>query len=758
MTLRNEVMEGITAYRALNPAKTTQDRYYDQLREEAASLEKKGEDAVAAERARRAGLPSAKVPTRASTAVPGATPTLGAPTDSGGFGTATAFNAGAPGFGDQLSRGYRRGGRVTKRFQEGGAVDDRSEADRILEEMLAKNELSENVDPAAQLAERGVTDRADAATDDHERGEVSRRAPVQEDVPIGGEEQRRIAGDRNELTEGGMKRTADYKYPANPYTGPLAPQRPQEDDRRSPARRVVEDFWDRNKDINVKVGTADAPPPVAPREIAEPSALNTNAPPAPVSAAAPAPAPAAAPAPAPAAAPAAPGAPADTVAPKGIVETLLEQTNKDAAARAERRAGRPAPAKPGAEPAVKPPETKALQATVPPRPAGAGDPSVYGRPAGPRSVTGGDPDVEKPTSPTYPPGTPTKPGGGAGTGGGVRTGTGSAGGAGGAGGGTSGPGSGTGAPAPPPPRGREEAVDTRTAAFDPGRERIGPQGQTMARQFDQQGQVVYPSPQEATQLMGQAALAGGVQPGGGASAIGTGAVSRENYRSLIAQNNQGGQLTDGQAAMIAMHAKYRELLRRGKPKEAATMAWGIIQAANLEAASLGMVARDQLQSGDIAGSRKTLATALDHAPDGMNHKATSYGIETSDQNGNVTNRMVVDGKRALQIALGLSDGSLMWEVLQNAVKAQQPVDKNAEGRGLRNDLTRLQIEGARRRLNKLQGGGQGESGEAARLRSILNSGSSNVTAPPRGGSNNADNDSWISASAANSGDDGEDNA
>ncbi len=184
------------------------------------------------------------------------------------------------------------------------------------------------------------------------------------------------------------------------------------------------------------------------------------------------------------------------------------------------------------------------------------------------------------------------------------------------------------------------------------------------------------------------------------------------------------------------------------------MAWGLIQAANLEAASLGMVARDQLQQGDMRGGLNTLTKALDHAPDGMVHKATPNGINTYDASGRLTNSMVVDGKRALAIALGLSDGSLMWNVLQNAVSSLSPPDKNAEGRALRNDLTRLQIEGARQRLSKLQSSGQGQSAEARQLGALLSRGTTNVPAPSTGGGND---DGWLFSGAANSGDLAENN-
>lgn len=774
MTLKNEIMEGITAYKALTP--TPQDKYYDLMvseakrkQKEAEDLDKIGEGAIAKERARRDGL---NAPSRASTAAPGTTPTLGAPTDSGGFNT--AFTPGVP-MAPQVPQGYRRGGRVakTRRYQEGGTVaGDKSAADRIIEEMLAKNEVGEPVDPAEEIMDRGVTDRGRVA-------DTIATLPVHEDPgglhdpfygygpdvgtnqPIGQAEQTAIRtgqppakatsrardwlnrrDDDAEVAEGARDKMGDWQQrmqerkrtraEANkeragledPFTTATPEERSQQNQRLQELGRVINSTEPPKMNYPIKPGELDPPPP-APTPIG-----TTNL-------------------------PATPKAGSDTKPPpKGIIDTVIDAITPTT---------KPAPPP---IPLVPPPTAVQTVAPMGPRPAGAGDPSVYGPAAGRGQRATGDPaDIEKPVSPIYP---PVRPGGGAGTGGGTRTGTGDGGGAGGAGGGagggsaggsgagSSGPGSGTGATPPPPPRAREEAINTRTAAFDPDRERIGAGGETLPRQLDQQGRVVYPTPQEQTGVMSAAARAGGVQPGGPPAAIGDGAVSRDNYRALVAENNQGGRLTDGQAMMIGMHAKYRELLRRGKPKEAATMAYGLIQAANLEAASMGMVARDQLQRGDMRGGMNSLVKALDHAPDGMVHKATANGINTYDGNGRLTNQTTIDGKRALAIALNLADGSLMWEVLQNAVKSLTPPDKNAEGRALRNDLTRLQIEGARQRLNKLQSTGQSQSAEARQLSALLSRGATPVAAPPQAG---GDNDQWLYSGSANSGDLGEgDNA
>ena len=57
-------------------------------------------------------------------------------------------------------------------------------------------------------------------------------------------------------------------------------------------------------------------------------------------------------------------------------------------------------------------------------------------------------------------------------------------------------------------------------------------------------------------------------------------------RSMQA-HNQGGKLGPGDALLVGMVGRYKELLRQGRQKEASVAAWGLIQAANLEAATRG---------------------------------------------------------------------------------------------------------------------------------------------------------------------------
>jgi len=160
--------------------------------------------------------------------------------------------------------------------------------------------------------------------------------------------------------------------------------------------------------------------------------------------------------------------------------------------------------------------------------------------------------------------------------------------------------------------------------------------------------------------------------------------------------------------MVGMTSRYQQLLAKGRVKEAAAMAWGLIQAANLEAASFGEVAKDQLRRGDITGATQSIVGGLDYTPDGMGHRAVPGGIETYDvKTGRVTNFTKMDGQTALKIALGMSDGSMLFGALQKAATLVAPPDKDAQGRALREELTRLRIAREQQRLAAGPGGGRG---------------------------------------------------
>jgi len=358
-----------------------------------------------------------------------------------------------------------------------------------------------------------------------------------------------------------------------------------------------------------------------------------------------------------------------------------------------------APARPGAPPA--PPSTQAPPGAPKPAP----PPPAPRPPADPRALDYRAFD-ERATPPV--PGTPGYPAkpvtpGPAVTAGGARSAN--------AGGqGSSGPGGGNATqPAPPPGAASANAPSTalktnaprgslgdqsRTAAFDPTGKTV-PGDLTDPRNIgavDQAGVDIRGTGVSPADLRTTINGAMSVAPANGANVAGNGAVQRDTYRSFVAAHNQGGKLTAGQALLVGMVGRYKALLSQGRQQEAAQMAWGLIQAANIEAASYGKVAMDQLRAGDPRAVQ-SLANGADHLPDGRDHRASADGrfIETYDENGKLVGRVAMDGKMALQLAMGLANGSLMWDALQQTVASMKTPDKNAEGRALDNEYKRLRI-------------------------------------------------------------------
>jgi hypothetical protein len=161
------------------------------------------------------------------------------------------------------------------------------------------------------------------------------------------------------------------------------------------------------------------------------------------------------------------------------------------------------------------------------------------------------------------------------------------------------------------------------------------------------------------------------------------------------------------------------------------MAYGLIQAASLEAASYGMVARDALKAGDHVSALNSTVEALNYLPDGKTFKASPDGktiTAYNAQTGQPTGSAQVSPQQLLALITGISDGSLLWQALQTSASALTKPDRNAEGRQLTNALRREQIEGARLRNNKLRTGGGGGRGTAgfsdpgARLNALLSGG------------------------------------
>lgn len=665
MSLRNEILEGVSVFTALNPRTSGRDRYYDFLADRARqrdmAVEKAGADAIAA----RERGPANLVPTRASTAMPGTT----APSAFGDQ-PRVAFEPQLPGT-------YQNGGMV-QRFEDGGMVEGESPQDRLVLEILMPPGS-----PAGRSMQR-LAGRPQAASTTA--------------VPDAGPSSEVMAGIGEQPPEGEEltafkpaapgTRAVDQRPPmpsGNVIAG-AGEQPPQPPETSSRAGRGIKQLGTAVKEGVGALGRAISG--LTPEDHARASEQMR------------------------------------LVEEMGRTQPgLFEQQTPEQQTESERRQAdlqrRYDAAGAKANPTPPQGDNVALQ-TAPP-----GQGGFYGKPAGPQQETGGTPEAGRPSGP-YPvqrgrnavpaPGSP-KVNGPPTTG-------------------NSGPGSGAGArPAPPlgsgganmpstAPKG-SLTDQTRTRAFDP----TDPNDAREAAERNVRmatGESRAVTPQDIQQTLA-GAMQSAPSQGGQPPVVGQGAISRPVFQQFVQAHNQGGKLPPGQAALVGMVGKYRELLRQGRPQEAATMAWSVLQAANLEAASAAMEAGDFLKQGNQRAAVASLAQAIDYVPDGKIHRADPSGqfITTIDPNtGQPTARTPMTPQVILQLAMGLADGSMLWNALQQSASVLTKPDRNAEGRALTNELRRQQIEGAKLRNKKLASGGTGKaapapSGKAAEADAIL---------------------------------------
>jgi hypothetical protein len=222
---------------------------------------------------------------------------------------------------------------------------------------------------------------------------------------------------------------------------------------------------------------------------------------------------------------------------------------------------------------------------------------------------------------------------------------------------------------------------------------------------------------------------------------GVGAVDPKTAQGIYQAWSENGKLDPGAALTRYMVYKYNALSATGHVAEANQMAFEILQRLNVEAARAGGIAIDFLQAGNLDASLAALQQAHGYTPDGLKlavAKDKSHAVMIDEFTGQPTTRpFVITPQFILGSAMGMRSGRGMWNAL--AIRAQQmaghgkTADKDAEGRALRNELTRERIRVLRARG---AGGGRGRGGktltdaeaEAQRRMNYLHSGK--IEPPP----------------------------
>jgi hypothetical protein len=195
--------------------------------------------------------------------------------------------------------------------------------------------------------------------------------------------------------------------------------------------------------------------------------------------------------------------------------------------------------------------------------------------------------------------------------------------------------------------------------------------------------------------------------------VGQGAVSRHVGQAYVARYDQGGRWEPGEAILRGMLSDYKSYLQLGRLEDANKMAAGLIQYANLEAASHAHVAEAAVKAGNFYDALRNVVAAASYLPDGMSHQVGADGrsINTIDpRTGQVTANTPVDGRWLLAAIGGFKNGDLLWHTLAAAAQSLQKTDKNAEGRALSNMIRRNTLKLQGQRLAKGAAGKAGPPG------------------------------------------------
>ena len=251
---------------------------------------------------------------------------------------------------------------------------------------------------------------------------------------------------------------------------------------------------------------------------------------------------------------------------------------------------------------------------------------------------------------------------------------------------------------------------SRITAYDPVADADDPNN---ARRVDAGGRAY--SPEEIQQVLGGAASVAKTGPNGEPPPVGQGTVSRGNFNAYVQHHNQGGKFSPGEAMLAGMMSDYKMLLKQGRIQQANMMAYGLIQAASIEAASYGRVAGDMLRQGNVAGALDNVVKGANYLPDGMTFKVGPDGksIVATNNAGQVTAQQPVTPQQILAMVTGLADGTLLWQALQSSAAMLQKPDRNAEGRALSNQIKRNNLTLQEMKIKKGMGGGAAAGPSAA---------------------------------------------
>jgi len=163
---------------------------------------------------------------------------------------------------------------------------------------------------------------------------------------------------------------------------------------------------------------------------------------------------------------------------------------------------------------------------------------------------------------------------------------------------------------------------------------------------------------------------------------------------------------DSIVALRRLNLVYEHFVQTGQTEKANKAAFEIIQYSAVKSSEFGTQAKAALAAGDIEGAKRLVARAYSQVPDG-NHMVISPDGKTAiirGDDGKPVDQYTITPQNLLQAALGLSNKSLFWDILNQRANS---VGKNKAKEPTELDKARIENLKARTEAVKAKMGGKG---------------------------------------------------
>jgi hypothetical protein len=211
--------------------------------------------------------------------------------------------------------------------------------------------------------------------------------------------------------------------------------------------------------------------------------------------------------------------------------------------------------------------------------------------------------------------------------------------------------------------------------------------------------------QTLTKMFGLGDSAGGAIPGDPAQAQGRqaflngeGAMSPSEANAVKRSVDPNGTLDDSMANIAGLEALHKYYLAQGNIAGAGQTAAAMLLYSRETAAQYGSEAYNRLHKGDMHGAIKAIERGCDEVPDGMTVRGDvrpdgNVNVSQLDMQGNPVNQKVATPQEIMGAALGLKNGTLYWNLLNEATAGKQNANQQPMSPALQQALQGLTGQG-----------------------------------------------------------------